>query len=392
VDSVRQGALIAASMILMQNSSHEDKSRLSEHRKLLEKVTSDKHEDTMAKFGAIIATGLLDAGGRNMTISLVSKSGHKAMPAIIGCGVFTHFWFWHPLTLFVNLALTPTAAIGVNSSLQMPTWRFKSHATPSTFAYPPPRNDGKKEEVAVAAAVLSITGKKKSKEDSEEAAAKAAEAKAAAEKLHGDQVLAARNETLATLAGLKMRGALPAEVYKSLVGEKLAAETEKAEKEKAKMDAKKDSKEDDKKEGASSMSVDDDASKPSLLALYERVSTAHAKGKLSTSTLMATYAHKPPPPTAEGAEQDPHLVEPKLDYEILENPARVLRMQERVIASLPDSRYIPISTGRRAGIIVLKDTTPDQAEDLLLSNIPMPGGANPDEEEPDPPAPFEFVE
>ena len=92
IDYVRQGALLATSMVLMQNAQHEPDSRLSAHRKLLQKVISDKHEDSMAKFGAIIATGLLDAGGRNMSISLLSKSGHKVMPAIVGIGVFTHFW------------------------------------------------------------------------------------------------------------------------------------------------------------------------------------------------------------------------------------------------------------------------------------------------------------
>ena len=279
----------------------------------------------------------------------------------------------------------------------MPTWRFKSHAAPSAFAYPPVRDSGKKEEVAVAAAVLSITGKKKSKEDTEEAAAKAAEAKAAAEKLHADQITAARDETLTTLAGLKTRGALSKELYTSLVGEKIAAEAEKAEKAAKKAgagaaDAKKDAGKKDAG-GASSMAVDDDASKPTLLALYAGLNAAHTAGKVCTSTLMAAYAHKPPPPTAEGAEPDPNLAEPKLDYEILENPARVVRTQERVIGSLSDSRYVPISAGRRAGIVVLRDTTPDEAEDLLLAAaLPVPGGGDPDEEEPEPPAPFEFVE
>merc|ERR1719409_748722 len=101
------------------------------------------HSISRETFGVRKDPGLLDAGGRNMTISLLSKSGHRAMPAIIGCGVFTHFWFWHPLLLFVNLALTPTAAIGVNDKLQMPTWRFKSHAAPATYAYPPPRQEKK---------------------------------------------------------------------------------------------------------------------------------------------------------------------------------------------------------------------------------------------------------
>ena len=85
-------------------------------------------------------------------------------------------------------------------------------------------------------------------------------------------------------------------------------------------------------------------------------------------------------------------MEPKLESEVLENPARVLRAQERVIGPLPGSRYVPISAGRRAGIIVLKDTTPDEEEVLLVSTaLAAASGENPDEEEPAPPAPFEFL-
>ena len=43
-------------------------------------------------------------------------------------------------------------------------------------------------------------------------------------------------------------------------------------------------------------------------------------------------------------------------------------------------------------IVVRKDTTPNEAEDLLsAAALPMPGGGDPDMEEPDPPAPFEFT-
>jgi len=372
IDYVRQGALVATSMVLMQNASHEADSRLSEHRKLLAKVASDKHEDTMAKFGAIIATGLLDAGGRNMTISLLSKSGHKVMPAIVGCAVFTHFWFWHPLLHFVSLALTPTATIGVNAQLQMPTWRFKSAAPPAMFAYPPPPAAAKKDEVKVVAAVLSTTGKKK--KDAAEDAEKQAEQKAAEAKLREEQTLAARDATLTTLIDLKKRGSLSAEVYEAITGSAPPA------------DAKDDKKEGDKKEGGSS-AMETDAPKKTLGELYTNLKAEHGRGAISTATLFAAMAHKLTP--IEG-EEDP---EPKLEYEILENPARVLRAQERLIGPLTGSRYVPVTTTRRVSIVLLKDTTPDEAEELLESSaLAAPAdGEDPDEEEPQPPAPFEFV-
>ena len=47
-------------------------------------------------------------------------------------------------SLFASLALQPTAAIGVNHTLQLPKWRFRSNAPPSAFAYPP-ASDKKKE-------------------------------------------------------------------------------------------------------------------------------------------------------------------------------------------------------------------------------------------------------
>ena len=38
----------------------------------------------MAKLGAILAQGIIDAGGRNMTVSLQSRTGHTNMMAVVG--------------------------------------------------------------------------------------------------------------------------------------------------------------------------------------------------------------------------------------------------------------------------------------------------------------------
>lgn len=56
-------------------------------------VVSDKHDDVMAKLGAILAQGILDAGGRNVTVALLSRTGHVNMAAVVGMLVFTQFWY-----------------------------------------------------------------------------------------------------------------------------------------------------------------------------------------------------------------------------------------------------------------------------------------------------------
>ncbi|KAI3888606.1 hypothetical protein MKX03_031375 [Papaver bracteatum] len=63
VDFVRQGALISMAMVMIQTSETCD-SRVGSFRRQLEKIILDKHEDTMSKMGAILASGILDAGGK----------------------------------------------------------------------------------------------------------------------------------------------------------------------------------------------------------------------------------------------------------------------------------------------------------------------------------------
>ena len=83
-------------------------------RALYTKVINDKHEDVMAKFGAIMAQGIIDAGGRNVTVSLQSRTGHTNMLGVVGMLVFTQYWYWFPLSHFLSLAFQPTAVIGLN--------------------------------------------------------------------------------------------------------------------------------------------------------------------------------------------------------------------------------------------------------------------------------------
>uniref|UniRef100_A0A9J8D066 26S proteasome non-ATPase regulatory subunit 1 n=1 Tax=Cyprinus carpio carpio TaxID=630221 RepID=A0A9J8D066_CYPCA len=252
--------------------------KVNQFRQLYSKVINDKHDDVMAKFGAILAQGILDAGGRNVTISLQSRTGHTHMPSVVGLLVFTQFWFWFPLSHFLSLAFTPTAIIGLNKDLKMPKVQYRSNCKPSTFAYPPPLEVPKeKEKEKVSTAVLSITAKAKKKEK----------------------------------------------------------EKEKKEKEEEKMEVKDEEKEKEKEK---------------------------EKKK-----------------------------EPEPNFQMLENPARVMAAQLKVL-TMPDScRYQPFKPLHTGGIIILKDTS--EAEEELVEPVSAHGPKIEEEEqEPEAPEPFEYID
>ncbi|XP_006652792.1 26S proteasome non-ATPase regulatory subunit 1 homolog A-like [Oryza brachyantha] len=176
VDFVRQGALIAMAMVMIQTNESFD-SRVGTFRRQLEKIILDKHEDTMSKMGAILASGILDAGGRNVTIKLLSRNKHDKLTAVVGLAVFSQFWYWYPLLYFISLAFSPTAFIGLNNDLNVPKFEFLSHAKPSLFEYPKPTTQQTTTStVKLPTAILSTYAKAKSR------AKKDAESKANQEK------------------------------------------------------------------------------------------------------------------------------------------------------------------------------------------------------------------
>lgn len=118
VDYVRQGAYVALALISVQQTEATCPS-VKDTRALLEKKLGDKMETSMGKLGAAIAQGIIDAGGRNVAIALQTTAGHANPNAIVGMALFTQFWFWYPLTLFLSLSFTPTAMIGVNKDLKV---------------------------------------------------------------------------------------------------------------------------------------------------------------------------------------------------------------------------------------------------------------------------------
>lgn len=294
VTFVRQGVLVASALILIQHSeaSH---SKVSFYRQQYAKVIADKHEQSIAKFGAILAQGIIDAGGRNVTVSLKSCAGHTRMASVVGLLVFSQFWFWFPLCHFICLAFVPTAIIGLNTDLKMPKMQFKSNAKPSLYAYPTPlREEKEKEKAKVSTAILSVTAKAQAKSKKKEESAPPVESM-------------------------------------EVDSEKKTEEPEKVEA--AKLDEK-----------ATEKAADD---------------------------------------------SDKEKKEEPL-FEMLDNPARAIPAQLKVISLPADSRYKPIKPIITGGIFLLLDSQKEEPEELiepLQVNIP---GKEDEEPEPEPPEPFEW--
>lgn len=164
VDFVRQGAMIAMSMVLLQqNKTAQPKVQVV--RDYFDEIIARKG-DTVSKFGAILGTGIMNAGGRNVSIQLLSPAGHKRMASIVGMSLFTQFWNWYPMTHFLSLSFTPTALIGLNEKLEIPAnYEVVCNAKPSQFAFPPDIETKKEEKKGpLKKAVLSVTAKKARKD------------------------------------------------------------------------------------------------------------------------------------------------------------------------------------------------------------------------------------
>jgi 26S proteasome regulatory subunit N2 len=169
-DFVRQGALISLSMIMIQQNEVMNP-KVGEIRKTLRKAITDRHEEGMTKFGAGVAMGILDAGGRNVTIALQTQSGNLNMPGIVGMAVFLQHWYWFPFTHFLSLSFTPTSVIGLDSNLDIPEFKIHCSTKPSLFDYPP-ESEAKVEEAPtkLATAVLSTTAQAKRRAQKKERA------------------------------------------------------------------------------------------------------------------------------------------------------------------------------------------------------------------------------
>lgn len=169
-DFVRQGALISLAMIMVQQNEVMNP-KVASIRKTLKKVIGDRHEDAMTKFGASLALGIIDAGGRNCTIGLQTQTGNLNMAGIVGMAIFTQYWYWFPFTHFLSLSFSPTAMIGLDHNLDMPDFKFHCATRQSLFDYPPEQEVKAEEGPAlIATAILSTTAQAKRRAQKKERA------------------------------------------------------------------------------------------------------------------------------------------------------------------------------------------------------------------------------
>ena len=86
-DFVRQGALIALSLVFIQVTEAQEP-KVATIKKLFKRMTSDRNEEILSRMGSIISNGIINAAGRNATICLTTRDGNIRQNAITGLVLF----------------------------------------------------------------------------------------------------------------------------------------------------------------------------------------------------------------------------------------------------------------------------------------------------------------
>ncbi|KAJ2824448.1 proteasome regulatory particle base subunit, partial [Coemansia erecta] len=305
VDFVIEGASIALAFILIQqNDTYEPK--VADVRKRFAEIIETKNAEGVTKFGAAISQGIIDAGGRNVTIGLTTSDGQLNAPACAGMLVFTQFWYWFPLAHFLALSFKPTALIAINKDLRAPNLEAVCLSRKALYTYPPNvEQPVVQAPTKIATAVLSTTAK-------------------------------------ARRAGKKPASGADEPPLSSRSNESEEAPPVK-----------------ELAEDSNSMDVDESGAGADA-------KSAAKKGR-----------------------------KPTVDSFTVGNITRLLPFQEKSMKWPAGARYVPVKQGRISGVLVVKDTTPGEPEDLVQSMLPDdPAGEEQDEDAEDaalqPPEPFEY--
>ena len=86
-----------------------------------------------------MATGIVDAGGRNARVQLLTPGGRLRKTTAVGLAMFVQYWYWYPLSYFFGVALTPSALIAVEpKNLKTPKLELSCECRESLFRHPEP--------------------------------------------------------------------------------------------------------------------------------------------------------------------------------------------------------------------------------------------------------------
>ena len=157
--------------MVLQQAAEARSPSVKKFRDLLTSIVNDKHQPVIAKSGAILAAGIIDAGGGNVVVSMQSRAGFIKMGGAVGVMMFLQHWYWSPLLPFLSLAFSPTMLIGINKDFDMPvSFEAVCNAPPSMFAYSSSAEEKKEDDKKqVTTAVLSTTVRAKAREARKEA-------------------------------------------------------------------------------------------------------------------------------------------------------------------------------------------------------------------------------
>ena len=161
---VRQASVIASAMIFSQTTTTQEPG-IAKFKENVNEMIKNKDEHALIRFGALISHGIMELGGKNCSLSLVSTTGSNKMSAIIGMALFTQYYYWFPMIHFINLAVSPTMIYGLDSTLQIvKNYKMLSKAKPSLYGYPIKEVNKESEKVKkTEAAVLSTHSRVKAK-------------------------------------------------------------------------------------------------------------------------------------------------------------------------------------------------------------------------------------
>jgi 26S proteasome regulatory subunit N2 len=310
-DYVRQGALMGTAMIYMQQSDTCNGRKIRTFREKLATIVTEKHQSTLTKMGAILSTGIIDAGGRNCSLALGSRNGFTKMSSAVGLALWLQHWHWYPMMHMLSLVLTPTCTIGLNADFKYPrSFEITCNSKPSVFAYPKKVEEKKEEKKKrVETVTLSTTAKEKAR--------------------------LARKRA-------KMGGGADAATSS---GDKEAAS--------AAMDV-------DKDEG----SVKPEAA-TGTTADGTPDEKATEDGETTPAAADAMDIDKDGDASAVPEKKPKKKREPEPTSFRLGNPARITMTQSKVCEFDLNQRYRPIRSEEKPfGVIVLTDSTPDEEEDL----------------------------